>query len=43
MPLGAKLKDWESSALYEHVIDDYFSINSKSPGILKTWLLGRTR
>jgi hypothetical protein len=43
MPMGAKLKDWESSALYAQLIDDYFSIDPKSPGTLKAWLLGLTR
>jgi hypothetical protein len=39
MPLGSKLKEWESNKLYEELIDDYFSIDKTRPGILKTWLL----
>jgi hypothetical protein len=43
MPKGAKLKGWESSALYARLIDDYFATDAKRPGVLKAWLLGRTR
>ena len=38
MPLGSNLKTWESSELYEQLIDDYFSIDPRNPGILKSWL-----
>jgi hypothetical protein len=40
MPMGRKLERWESSALYAQLIDDYFSIDTKRPGVLKAWLLG---
>lgn len=37
MPLGTNLKTWESSELYDQLIDDYFSI--APAGVLKSWLL----
>ena len=43
MPLGVDLKDRERSALYVRLIDDYFSIDQKHPGVLKAWLLGLNR
>jgi hypothetical protein len=43
MPLGSSLKDWESTELYDQLIEDYFSIDESRPGILKAWLLGRSR
>jgi len=43
MPLGSNLKEWESTELYNQLIDDYFSIDESRPGILKAWLLGRSR
>jgi len=39
MPLGSHLKALESTQLYEQLINDYFSIDPKQPGILKGWLL----
>jgi hypothetical protein len=43
MPMGSNLKEWESTELYQQLIDDYFSIDQTRPGILKAWLLGKTR
>ena len=43
MPLGANLKDRESSELYDRLIDDYFSIDDSRPGILKAWLLRQSQ
>jgi len=43
MPKGARLKGWESSALYARLIDDYFATDPKRPGVLKAWLLGHRR
>ena len=39
MPLGSNLNELERTNLYKQLIDEYFSIDSKQPGILKAWLL----
>ncbi|HEV8370259.1 MAG TPA: hypothetical protein VGQ39_20070 [Pyrinomonadaceae bacterium] len=41
MPLSSNLKEWESTKLYQQLLDDYFSTDDIHPGILKAWLLGR--
>ena len=43
MPLGYQLQAAERTRLYRKLIQDYFTIDDASPGILKTWLLGRRR
>ena len=43
MPLGSKLQSAERAALYRRLIQDYFATDEASPGILKTWLLGKRR
>jgi len=39
MPLGSNLNELGRNKLYKQLIDEYFSIDSKQPGILKAWLL----
>ena len=43
MPLGAELTKRERVKLYNQLIQDYFSIDASHPGILKAWLLGKSR
>ncbi|MDX6288816.1 MAG: hypothetical protein QOH42_615, partial [Blastocatellia bacterium] len=43
MPLGFELTPLERNRLYKKIIQDYFAIDEKSPGTLKSWLLGRRR
>ena len=43
MPLGYQLQPAERNRLYVKLIQEYFAIDEKNPGILKTWLLGRRR
>jgi hypothetical protein len=41
MPFGFKLKAAERSDLYKKLIREYFATDPASPGILKSWLLGK--
>jgi len=43
MPLGYELSKAQRNELYQRLIEDYFAIDDANPGILKVWLLGRTR
>jgi hypothetical protein len=43
MPMGANLRRYEHAQLYRQLIEDYFSISNVRPGILKAWLLGKSR
>jgi len=43
MPLNAKLTIAERRVLYNQLINDYFGINATQPGILRAWLLGKSR
>ena len=43
MPLGSKLQERERTRLYERLVEDYFSVDDARPGILKAWLIGKTR
>ncbi|MDQ6892104.1 MAG: hypothetical protein M3167_05430 [Acidobacteriota bacterium] len=43
MPLGAALTPAARSRLYRGLIHEYFAIDERKPGILKSWLLGRRR
>jgi hypothetical protein len=43
MPFGLKLDEAQRTELYERLVEEYFSTDAARPGILKSWLLGRTR
>jgi hypothetical protein len=43
MPLGAELLPAERARLYHQIVDDYFAVDNARPGILKAWLLGKSR
>jgi hypothetical protein len=43
MPFGHRLKMSERRELYAKLIEEYFSTDKNNPGILKSWLLTRTR
>lgn len=43
MPYGSELKPAEREQLYESLVQEYFAIDEKKPGILKAWLLGKRR
>jgi hypothetical protein len=43
MPFGFELTTLERNRLYNKIIQDYFAIDEKNPGTLKSWLLGRSR
>lgn len=43
MPLGYELQRAARVRLYRKLIQDYFAIDDANPGILKAWLLGRSR
>jgi hypothetical protein len=43
MPFGIELTAFERNRLYTRLIDEYFAIDEKNPGTLKSWLLGRRR
>jgi hypothetical protein len=42
MPYGYTLQAVERNALYDRLIQEYFATDPTHPGILKSWLLGRT-
>jgi hypothetical protein len=41
MPFGFKLTASERGALYKKLIHEYFATDPASPGILKSWLMGK--
>lgn len=43
MPQGAKLGRAARTQLYQRLVNDYFSVDTARPGILKAWLLGKNR
>ncbi len=43
MPYGAELSRRERIKRYSQLVQDYFSIDDARPGILKSWLLGKSR
>lgn len=43
MPFGIELTPLERNRLYTRMIQEYFAIDERNPGILKAWLLGRRR
>jgi hypothetical protein len=42
MPYGYKLQDAERAELYDKLIQEYFATDGARPGILKSWLLGKS-
>jgi hypothetical protein len=42
MPLGFSLTAAERAQLYDKLIREYFATDADNPGILKSWLLGKT-
>ena len=43
MPYGVELKPSEREDLYNKLIQEYFDIRDSNPGILKAWLVGKSR
>jgi hypothetical protein len=43
MPQGATLGRAARMLLYQRLVNDYFALDNKRPGILKSWLLGKNR
>jgi hypothetical protein len=43
MPFGSSLSPAQRAELYDKLIQEYFSIDDANPGILKSWLLGKSR
>ncbi|HEV2826200.1 MAG TPA: hypothetical protein VGW76_01265 [Pyrinomonadaceae bacterium] len=43
MPLGQQLTSPQRRELYAKLVDEYFATNNENPGILKSWLLGRSQ
>jgi hypothetical protein len=43
MPFGHQLKAIDRQALYSRLVQEYFAIDKDNPGILKSWLLGRSQ
>jgi hypothetical protein len=43
MPLGYDLEKAQREELYEKLIEEYFAIDDANPGVLKSWLLGKSR
>ena len=43
MPLNYELPKPQRVELYQKLIEDYFAIDDANPGILKAWLLGKSR
>ena len=43
MPFGFELTTLERARLYRRLVQDYFAIDDAKPGILKSWLMGKTR
>jgi len=43
MPYGFQLTSIERARLYRRLVQDYFAIDEAKPGILKSWLLGKSR
>lgn len=43
MPYGVELSQRERFRLYGRLMQDYFSIDEARPGILKSWLMGKSR
>ena len=43
MPRNSQIASAHRAELYKKLIDEYFDISDTTPGILKSWLLGRMR
>lgn len=43
MPFGRKLEASHREELHEKLIEEYFATGDANPGILKSWLLGKSR
>jgi hypothetical protein len=43
MPFGHPLKAIDRQDLYSRLVQEYFAIEKDNPGILKSWLLGRSQ
>ena len=43
MPFGRKLEASRREELHEKLIEEYFATGEANPGILKSWLLGKSR
>jgi hypothetical protein len=43
MPFGRQLKTIDRQDLYARLVQEYFAIDKNNPGILKSWLLGRSQ
>jgi hypothetical protein len=43
MPFGSSLTPAQRAELYDKLIQEYFSTDDANPGILKSWLLGKSR
>jgi hypothetical protein len=43
MPFGRKLEESRRDELHEKLIEEYFATDEANPGILKSWLLGKSR
>jgi hypothetical protein len=43
MPFGHQLKAIDRQDLYTRLVQEYFALDKDNPGILKSWLLGRSQ
>jgi hypothetical protein len=43
MPFGHQLKLTDRRELYSSLVQEYFATDNNNPGVLKSWLLGRSR
>jgi len=43
MPFGHELSVLDRRELYTRLIQEYFAIDQSNPGILKSWLLGKSQ
>jgi hypothetical protein len=43
MPLGRRLTIFQRRELYAKLVGEYFATDDENPGILKSWLLGRSQ
>ena len=43
MPFGHQLSTIDRRDLYTKLIQEYFAIDADNPGILKSWLLGKSQ
>ena len=43
MPFGHQLKISDRRDLYARLIQEYFATDTGNPGVLKSWLIGKSR